>query len=162
MATYTGTIPSGTLAAGAGLSAAWTQQVGLSLTALESAWTSYTPTVTGFTLGNGTVAGRYMQIGKFVAFSAQVTFGTTTTAASASPTVTLPVSAVGTNLGFYTVVFTDTGTNSYQGIALQAAAGTVGGYIIGSSGLLVTPTTTTPFTWGSTDVLTFRGIFEAA
>jgi hypothetical protein len=41
-------------------------------------WQDYVPSLTNVTLGNGTVAGRYMQIGKMVRGVARIAFGTTT------------------------------------------------------------------------------------
>ena len=81
MAPYTGTIPSGTLAVGAGLPAAWTQQVGLSLGALEGAWSGFTPALsgTGWAIGNGTAIGYYNQYGKTIDFIVYIAFGSTST-----------------------------------------------------------------------------------
>lgn len=164
MATYTGTVPSGTLAAGAGLPAAWTQQVGLSLTALESAWTSYTPTLAGFTLGNGTVAGRYIQVGKLVVFEATMTFGSSSAAATASPTLTLPVTASSAgNLPSSAPVAAKfySGSSFYQA-AVVITTTTAALSIIGASGLFTNCTTTTPFTWGTGASLFVGGVYEAA
>ena len=99
MGNYNGALPSGTLAVGAGLPAAWTQQTGLAVTALGSAWTTYTPALTAFTtnptLGTGSVqSGRYTQVGKFVVASFDIRFGTSGTAAgSGQYYVSLPVNA---------------------------------------------------------------------
>lgn len=41
-------------------------------------WQAYTPTLTNVTLGNGTVAGRYTQVGKTTRGVARLSFGTTT------------------------------------------------------------------------------------
>src|SRR4051812_17325123 len=62
---------------------------------LSGARTSYTPTTTGITLGNGTVTGRYRQVDKEVEFICQFTFGSTS-AVTASPTFTLPATALTT------------------------------------------------------------------
>lgn len=163
MATYTGTLPSSSLAAGAGLPSAWTQQVGGAINALGAAWTSYTPTLTGFTLGNGTISGRYMQVGKKVEFSAVFTFGSTSAAASAAPTLTLPVNALTANFGDFTALFVDASPGDiYFAVGYQAAAGTIGCYISGTSGKATAPTTTTPFTWTTSDSIYVRGTYEAA
>lgn len=163
MGVYTGTLPSGTHAAGAGLPAAWTQQVGLSITALGSAWPTYTPTLTGFTLGNGTITGRYLQVGKKVEMAAVMTFGSTSAAAAAAPTITLPVSALTANFGDFTVLFVDASPGDvYFAVGYQAAIGTIGCYISGTSGKATAPTTTTPFTWTTGDSIYVRGTYEAA
>lgn len=64
---------------------------------LGAAWVSYTPTFTNFTVGNGSVAGHYCQIGKFVAFKAHLQLGSTSSI-TGSVTVSLPVTSVATNL----------------------------------------------------------------
>lgn len=47
----------------------------------SGAWTSYTPTLgNGWTLGNGTLTGAYMLVGKICHVSFDFTFGSTTTA----------------------------------------------------------------------------------
>lgn len=62
---------------------------------VSGAWASYTPTLGGFTLGNGTVAAKYMQIGKTVHFRFVLTLGSTTTlGAGGTNSFTLPVNAV--------------------------------------------------------------------
>jgi hypothetical protein len=128
------------------------------------AHTAYTPTITGFTQGNGTVAGRYTQIGKWVWFEATFTFGTTSAAATAAPTCSLPVtaSATATSTSLTHGLFVDTGVNTYRAIGSLVSTTTCGAYINGTSGLYTNCTTTTPFTWGSTDVVCWTGIYAAA
>jgi len=41
-------------------------------------WQDYTPTLTNVTLGNGSITGRYMQLGKLVRGVTRLSFGTTT------------------------------------------------------------------------------------
>jgi hypothetical protein len=127
------------------------------------AWTAYTPTLGGFTPGNGTATGRYLQIGKLVIFVAKFTFGSTSAAAAAVPTLTLPVTAVGTDLAFNLAGwFEDTGVQKYRASVYLTTTGAAGAVIIGASGAATTPSTTTPFTWGNTDVLHIGGTYEAA
>ena len=45
----------------------------------QGAWTAYTPTIGGTTIGNGSASGSYVKIGRTVAFSAQFAPGSTTT-----------------------------------------------------------------------------------
>lgn len=59
----------------------------------DAAWSSYTPTWSNVTVGNGTNVGKYLQIGKTVLFKASFTFGTTSSAASSPISVSLPVTA---------------------------------------------------------------------
>ncbi len=161
---YTGTIPSSTLAVGDGLPAAWTQQVGGSLSAVESAWTSYTPTLGGFTVGNGVLDGRYIQIGKLVFYEARFTFGSTSAAASASPTLTLPVAAQTALLypGANQAWFRDASAAADYVATARVASTTVTLSILGASGIIATPSTTTPFTWTTSDIVKASGHYEAA
>jgi len=128
--------------------------------------TSYTPTLTGFTLGNGTVSGSYTQVGKTVWFEVTFTMGTTSAAASAIPTVTLPVTAASGSVhsALCRAQFTDAGTAAYLAAARILTTTTCGAYIIGSSGIFTTPSTTTPFTWtpASGDLVYWSGVYEAA
>jgi hypothetical protein len=56
----------------------------------DTAWTTYTPTFTNFTLGNGTVTAQYFKVGKMVTVQVAVTLGTTS-AVSGLIGVSLPV-----------------------------------------------------------------------
>lgn len=55
-----------------------------------TAWTTYTPTFTNFTLGNGSVVARYKQVGKTVFVYCKVVTGSTTNF-TGTPVITLPV-----------------------------------------------------------------------
>ena len=64
-----------------------------------AAWIPYTPTwavVSGTapSIGNGTLSGRYQQVGKTVHFVVQITMGSTTTYGSGQWTLSLPVQAL--------------------------------------------------------------------
>lgn len=59
------------------------------------AWSSYTPTLTNWTVGDGTFTTKYTQIGSLVHYQGRFTVGSTTAiGASNSFTVTLPVTGV--------------------------------------------------------------------
>lgn len=55
-----------------------------------SAWTSWTPTYTNLTIGNGTVVSTYLQVGKLVHFYWRFTVGSTSSSA-VNMRVSLPV-----------------------------------------------------------------------
>lgn len=59
------------------------------LKALGDPWTSYTPTLTGMSLGNGTVSARYILAGHTLFLRIRIAAGTTTTF-SGSVTISLP------------------------------------------------------------------------
>ncbi len=64
---------------------------------LFAEWLTYTPTFANFTLGNGTVAAKYIQQGKMVTVSVQVTLGSTSSvSASGGIQFSLPVAYAST------------------------------------------------------------------
>jgi len=91
--------------------------------ASAGAWTSYTPTVTGWTLGNGSVSGKYLKDGKTVKGRAKVTLGTTTTIAG-TLTLTLPpfTNSAGFQVGGDVVMYVGT---SYYGGAVRLQSSTL-------------------------------------
>ena len=93
------------------------------LTGIQAAWTAYTPTVANMTLGNGTVSGRYSQVGKTVTLQFRLAAGSTTTYTTNPATFGLP------SLGNANVTLTEvygiaklwTGSGNFTGLALLAA-----------------------------------------
>jgi len=132
------------------------------LNALAGAWSSYTPTLGGFTAGNGTGTGKYLQFGKLVIFRATFTFGSTTVAASAYPTLTLPVTAAAAGFQDIGGAFGDASGTNYQAIAHLPTTSTVSLGVIGTNGAQTTPTAVLPFTWTTTDAVVAWGTYEAA
>lgn len=63
------------------------------VSALTGAWSAWTPTWTGLTIGNGTVQARYIQAGKSVSFELRVDFGSTTALTATQAEFTLPATA---------------------------------------------------------------------
>lgn len=83
------------------------------------AWTAYTPTITadggGFSLGNGTISGRYKQLGKTVYFHVKFIYGSTTNPGSGHWNFSLPVTAQNANFTFPAAIL-DSGVAWYGGI----------------------------------------------
>ena len=127
-------------------------------------WSTYSPTLSNWTLGNGTVTGRYTQVGKTVHFIARLTLGSTTTI-SGNPTFTLPVQAqLGVAISpmqFGAGSFIDNGVNAYNAALRLQSSTTVSVSIIGTNGVNTAPTSTTPFTWGTNDLVLATGTYEA-
>lgn len=129
--------------------------------------TSWTPSFTNFTLGNGTVVASYVQIGKMVFFKGRVTLGSTSSV-GASPTFTPPVTA---NTTIYNLA-----QNIVCGEAWFKAgsAQSLGSIMFNGSStimqLIYLPTSTTvsgissttPGTWTTGDYFNFQGWYEAA
>lgn len=136
----------------------------LILGSLTGELTPYTPTLGGFTQGSGAVAGRWCYTDGLVFFEAQWTYGAGSAAATAAPTLTLPVNADTsfTYPGDVRGVFLDNGTNVYGATALITSATVVSCYIGGSSLQAVLPSTSTPFTWATGDVVKVAGTYVPA
>lgn len=117
---------------------------------------TWTPGFTGLTVGNGTVSGSYVKIGRQVYVTANLTFGTTTSI-TGIPTLTgLPftcsVGAVAYGLLF------DIGFSQYPLMTnIESSATSTGAFIANSSG--GGWTSTVPFTAGNTDVFRFTGTY---
>jgi hypothetical protein len=130
--------------------------------AWTGAWTAYTPawtsTGTAPAIGNGTIVGRWQQIGKTVHYTATVTMGSTTTFGTGNYFISLPVTAHASALGFGFARAIDTGTLQYPGVAVLQSTTLI---------LPITPagapwTNLVPFTFGNGDQMIFSGTYEAA
>jgi len=127
---------------------------------------AYTPTWTGLTVGNGTNVGSYNIINKVCHVEGRVTFGSTTAITASNPFSPLPIAPV--TSGLWTpgsVVYADAGTATYVGTA----------FIIGSTswycfiqnfatayGSEVAVTATIPFTWTTSDTITWSFDYQIA
>jgi hypothetical protein len=137
----------------------------------NTAWTSYTPTITadggGFSLGNGVATGRYKQIGKTIFFYAKLVYGSTTNPGSGHWNFSLPVEAYNSNFTFSASIL-DSGVAWYGGIGngnytgstttfavnvTSPDAGVSTWVVVGNGG---------PFSWGTADNITISGSYEAA
>lgn len=128
------------------------------------AWTTWTPTITNLTIGNGTITARYARVGNTVNFSLKVLFGSTTSI-SGSPFFTLPLNAA--SVASYFVDFVDAGVSNYYGTAgiysfdfsqcFMNAINTSGTYAANAA-----MSATVPFTWGNGDYFHVSGTYETA
>lgn len=136
-----------------------------------SAWTAYTPTITadlgGFSLGNGTVSGRYKQIGKTVFFYAKFIYGSTTSPGSGHWNFSLPVQSYDQNFNFSASIL-DSGNAWYGGIGNGNYTGQTTTFAVITPGTSASVTTWAavgnggPFSWGTADNITISGSYEAA
>ena len=127
------------------------------------AWTSYTPTWTSTgtapALGNGTLNGSYIRVGKLCTFKLYFSRGSTSTNGTGNYTFTFPFTssmAGGTACG--TFYLEDSGVAGYVGVITLGTPTTFG---------LRIPTNTevgatSPFTWGTGDFAVLTGTFEVA
>jgi hypothetical protein len=131
------------------------------------AWSSWSPTWTNLTVGNGTVTARYIQIGKNVFFSLALVLGGTS-AVTGSVTFTLPVTSVaplnaGIPLG--NAIFHDATGSDTMGLIDHASTTTAAPKYAAVSGSLVirgSLSGSAPFSWTTSDSILCEGFYEAA
>jgi hypothetical protein len=142
------------------LTAASGEATGLKYT---GGWTTYTPTYTNITVGNGTVAARYCQIGKIVTVYYQLVFGSTTSIGQ-YPIISLPVTANVVAYATGTGTYEDNGVQSYLGRAWMntglSAYGIADRTDAGYS-KFEPVSGTVPFTWGTNDRYILNFSYEA-
>jgi hypothetical protein len=133
------------------------------------AWSSWTPTWTNLTVGNGTVSAKYIQIGKAVFYRIYIILGNTS-AVGTGPTFTVPV-ASSTDTASQGILpigrayYLDAGATNYMG-AVQLINSTVAAWTIETAGStyvqLGQVTAAVPFAFGNLDILMSEGFYEAA
>lgn len=132
----------------------------------KDAWSTYTPVIgNGWTLGSGTITGRYIRIGNTVHFYVAWALGDGTKHGSNSPTITLPLSAKsGTSLHrpvFNASLHSSSPSVMYYGYAEWSSPTEVALWYSGASMSRVSVTATAPITWGSgTSWFTITGTYE--
>lgn len=124
-------------------------------------WTSYT--IGGFTTGNALKEGRYIQIGKTVAFWTRTTLGSTS-AVTGQITISVPIAASTSHNGVFKGNFFDSGTGFplmqpwFDGVVVNL-------YAVGSAAAYASAAATSatvPMTWTTGDAFYCAGIYEAA
>lgn len=128
-------------------------------------WTTWTPTWTNVTVGNGTVIARYRQIGKTVELFLRFTLGSTSSITGSFPTFTLPVNTLYTAYANGIATILDNGVQNYIGWVWMSTSNTVWLGVNVASGTYVydsTTSATVPFTWGINDAFTINMRYEAA
>lgn len=128
-------------------------------------WADYTPVWTGGTptLSNGTIVGRWRQVGKTVTAEVILTWGSSTSVSGTNPwSITLPVAAAQSAVDRQTVgpcwIF-DSGTAYFVGIAMLNDVNNAYFFSNASSGGV---SKTSPMTWAVGNKLVFQITYEAA
>ena len=128
-------------------------------------WTTWTPTFTNFTIGNGTTTARYQKIGKTVNYYLEVTLGSTS---SVTGTIiyTYPIApSTVRQAGQGNLSMVDSGTSGYIG-ALGGWSATQGFLVaLGTGAAYATENAvnaTVPFTWTTNDFFFLSGTYEVA
>ena len=124
-------------------------------------WTTFTPSKASITVGNGTEVARYLQNGKAVNVFYQLILGSTSAITGLPYIGSLPTAARSAfNAGQTTLQ--DTGNATYAG-TVHIISGTAYTQALLANGTYVNaanPSSTVPFTWGNTDVLTMQFAYE--
>jgi hypothetical protein len=130
------------------------------------AWTTYVPvwtsTGTAPALGNGSLTGRYVQIGKTVIAKANLTMGSTTTFGTGNYFISLPATAFAVevnSLGLARAFDASAGA-IYGATAVMNTSSKVQMETFASS--VVVWTNLVPVTWATSDQLAIQVIYEAA
>lgn len=146
--------------------AAWGDILNANFAELGAAWTAFTPAMTfsgggSLTIGNGTIAGAYRQIGKTLDVNISLVVGSTTSFGTNDWRFTLPnslTSAARRQCG--SAFGNDVGTAFRTGVAWVEPSTT---YIaIVSHGAATAWSTTAPHTWANTDQLAISATIEVA
>lgn len=128
---------------------------------VPTALAAYTPTTT-WTLGNGTIVGRYQQIGKWVRFEIEFTLGSTTVP-SGVLALGLPVAAAaptGVRFPIGLASLFDSSAAIHRTFPADLASSNVTFNVIdGAVGTAVSATA--PWTWATSDRVVVRGEYEA-
>lgn len=153
------------LAAGVGFQYLTGSGTTLTWSAAPSAAT-YTPVWTGSgsnpAIGNGTLAGRYMQVGKLVLATVNVTAGSTTTFGTGTYSLSLPTTAAAGFSWIGSGYVYDTSAATLTQVATRVLSGaTVSeAFLTGVSSIQVAQTV--PFTWANGDQWYQTVLYEAA
>jgi hypothetical protein len=140
--------------------------------AIGNAWTPYTPAWTSSgtapAIGNGTIVGAWISVGKLTIFRAVITMDTTTTYGTGTYSISLPatVDSASGRLLVAGIARDDSATADFPIGAIVAGGATtapVRTWPTSAAGAaLIGINPTIPFSWGVNDSLTISGTYEAA
>jgi hypothetical protein len=133
---------------------------------VSGAWTSYTPTFTNLTVGNGTINAKYKQIGKTVVVRFAFTMGSTSSMGT-NPNFTFPVAASSylANAALGDMYIEDNGVAGYMGRFKWIAGPLCAMELYGAGATYLnfgSITSSVPFTWGTGDYIAGQFYYEAA
>lgn len=128
-------------------------------------WTSFTPTFTNITPGNGTLSGAYLKIGKMVMVRVNLTWGSTTSMSGAFSQFTLPFTADPDYEISGNTTLWDFGTAIYAGSVWMSGLSSVDLMVNNTAGtyqVISSMTGTVPFTWTTGDIFRIQMIYRTA
>ena len=173
--TFTGTptLPTGTTAttqtAGNSTTAVATTAFVTTANQLMGTYTSYTPTFTNVTAGNGTSTGAYCRVNNFVHYYGSFTLGTTSSV-TAGILINLPIN-INADMATVSQVF---GMMEFHDVSAVTTYGGQARYVASASSLTVSvlnaagaylqvqnANATVPFTWTTGDIINFNLYYRA-
>ena len=134
-------------------------------------YTAYTPTMSNFTLGNGTVSSSYCRVNNFVHYFGKVTLGSTSVVLGGGQALTVPINIDSTMTSFGNVIgsalFYDVSAVAmYPGVVnCVGSATTVYLQQQNSNATYLTAqavVSTIPFTWTTSDTINWNVFYKAA
>jgi hypothetical protein len=134
------------------------------MNSIGEAGTSFTPTWTNYTRGNGTTIAKYVQVNKFVYVYVEETLGSTSSV-TGDLILTFPLTAANALSVNGQVLFRDVGVSQNVGGFSANSTTTIFVRVYSVSGTLVQLgplSATSPFTWGTNDRIVCVFTFEAA
>ena len=132
------------------------------LKAIGDPWTTYVPTYTGISaIGNAVVSAKYLQAGKLVIGEVKITMGSTTTFAAATLSISTPTTAiVAPNQAIGSAFLYDSSASAFRtGVVISQTAGATAIVVDNAAGAA---TNLIPWTWATSDIVTFAFTYEAA
>jgi hypothetical protein len=165
MTTYTGTLPATLLPPQSVPQTVTDAWYGI-LLAFSDTWSTYVPAWTASgtapALGNGTITGRYAQVGKLVYCTGILTMGSTTTFGTGVWSVSLPVTAASASTGIYVgqAFLFDNSVTAGRRSGCQAIPTTTTSTAYAGGGGQIAPAA--PFTWAVSDKWSWTLWYEAA
>lgn len=126
---------------------------------IGDARTAYTPALTGWTLGNGTLTGTYIEAGKLIIGTLSFTVGSTTTI-TGTPSFSLPVTSIsstGPPIGTGSLNDVSVPTRAHRFVFLTS---TTTFQFTAQDDTRLSPTS--PWTWATGDLMWAQFMYEAA
>ncbi|MEU0393803.1 hypothetical protein ABZ208_13670 [Streptomyces sp. NPDC006208] len=145
------------------------QEIRDQINSVLAAWTSYTPTWTSAgtapALGNGTLVGRYMKIGRTVIYQINLIAGSTTTFGTGGYSFELPATSANVGASFIGNAHLLSGSTRYVGQNVISPNVTTTSPFYPTNSTTTTTsqlTATVPFTLVSGASVRITGVYEAA
>jgi len=135
----------------------------------QAGWTSYTPSWTNLTVGDGTSTGSYVRIGNTVFFKVRFVFGSTSSI-TGGVSVTIPVTnSVSTGVtdpcNIKMIIRDASPAQNYFGTGRHDSATTIvlsQDIVSGTNIIAAALTSTSPITFTTNDILLLQGFYEVA